>query len=89
MDVRHRNNDRSDNRVENLYWSSHSDTIRDAYSRGTKRPYQSIAVKVRETGEEYDSIKQCAANIGCDPLYIRQCLSGERDTVKNLHIERI
>lgn len=89
MDVRHRNEDLSDNRVENLYWSNHSDTIREAYSRGSKRPYQSIAVRVVETGDIYDSIKKCSASLGCDPSYIRQCLSGERKNVKGLHIERL
>lgn len=89
MDVRHRDRDRSNNRVDNLYWTNRSETIQDAYERGSKRPYQSIAIKVIETGEVYDSIKSCAIAMGCDPSYIRRHLAGERPHVKNLHLIRV
>ena len=88
MDVRHKDGDRSNNRVENLYFSTRRETIGDAYERGSKKPYQSIAVRVIETGEVYDSIKSCAKAIGCDPSYIRQYFAGSREHVKNMHFER-
>lgn len=88
LDVRHKDNDRTNNRVENLYFSTRRDTIGDAYDRGSKKPYQSIAIRVIETGEVYDSIKACAKAIGCDPSYIRQYFSGTRSHVRNLHFER-
>lgn len=89
MDVRHKDRNPANNRIDNLYWTTRSETIKDAYDRGTKKPYQSIAIRVFETGEVYDSIKACARDIGCDPSYIRQYFAGERSHVKNMHFERI
>ena len=66
LDVRHKDLNPTNNRVDNLYWTSRSETIRDAYNRGTKKPYQSIGIRVLETGEVYDSIKSCSKAIGCD-----------------------
>lgn len=89
MDIRHKDLDLSNNRVDNLYWSTRSETIQDAYDRGSKRPYQSIPVRVVETGDIYDSIKACCTSIRCDPSYIRQYFRGEREHVKNYHFELI
>lgn len=89
MDIRHRDFDRTNNRVENLYLSTRGETIQDAYDRGTKRPYQSIPIRIVETGEVYESIKSCAADLRCDPSYIRQYFRGERSNVKNLHFEHV
>lgn len=89
MDVRHRDLNPLNNCVDNLYWTSRSDTIRDAYERGTKTPYQSIAIRIIETGEVYDSIKSCAKAIGCDTSYIRQYFAGTREHVKHMHFEKV
>ena len=88
MDVRNKDGDLSNVRVDNLEWCTRSELIRNAYERGTKRPYQSIPIHVVETGEVYDSIKSCAKSVGCDPSYIRQYLAGEREHVKGLHFKR-
>ena len=87
-DVRLRDLNQRNTRPDNLYYSSRSDTIRDAYARGSKRPYQQIEVQVVETGDIYSSIKECSKNIGCDPSYIREHLAGVRENVKGLHIVR-
>lgn len=88
MDVRHKDRDSSNVCIENLEWCTRSELITDAYARGTKRPYQSMPIRVVETGESYESIKSCAKDVGCDPIYIRQYLAGKRDNVKGLHFER-
>lgn len=41
MDVRHKDNDRSNVCVDNLEWCTRSELIKDAYSRGTKKPRSS------------------------------------------------
>jgi hypothetical protein len=89
MDIRHRDLDRKNNRVDNLYLSTRSETIQDAYDRGSKHPYQSIPIRVVESGDVYDSIKSCALALKCDPAYIRQYFRGERSNVKNLHFEHL
>ena len=85
MDIRHKDNNLSNNRADNLEWVTRSETIKNAYSRGTKRPYQSRRVRVVETGKIYDSILECAADTGCDRSEISKCLAGKRERFKCLH----
>lgn len=87
-DIRHRDFNQNNIRPDNLYYSTRSDTIRDAYLRGTKIPYQQIEVRIVETGDIYSSIKACSKSLGCDPSHIREHLAGVRENVKGLHIQR-
>lgn len=87
-DIRHRDRDQTNTRPDNLYYSTRSETIKDAYARGSKLPYQQITVRVIETGDIYSSIKECSKELGCDPSYIREHLAGIRENVKGLHIIR-
>ena len=41
MDVRYKDNDRTNISVDNLEWCTRSDLIKDAYLRGTKKPRNS------------------------------------------------
>lgn len=89
LDIRHRDNDRMNNRVDNLYLSTRSETINDAFERGTKIPSRQIPVKVIETGIVYDSIRACSRDTGCDPSEIRKYLDGRVGHVKGLHFEEL
>lgn len=89
MDVRHKDRDRSNNRVDNLEWCTRSELIKDAYARGTKRPYQSIPIRVCETGKTYESIRECAKDLGCDKSSISKQLDGRISHVNKLHFERV
>ena len=89
MDVRHKDHDRLNNCVDNLEWVTRSETIKESYISGNKKPWRQIAVRVIETGAEYDTMKDCALDIGCDPAEIRKYLLGERNHVKGYHFERI
>lgn len=89
MDIRHKNNDRSENCVDNLYWSTRQETVRDAFNGGTKIPSRQIPVKVIETGEVYNSIRACARDINCSQTEICKYLVGKRSHVKGYHFEYI
>ena len=41
MDVRYKDNDRSNVSADNLEWCTRSELIKDAYSKGTKKPRNS------------------------------------------------
>lgn len=73
--VGHRNNIKSDNRVENLYWTTASENTRKAYSDGLAinssgyNDSQSFPVKMYKTSTnellgEYGSIKEAARETG-------------------------
>ena len=87
MDVRHKDRNRSNNRVDNLEWCTRSELIADAYRRGTKKPYQSIPIKVLETSTVYASILECARDLCCDKAQISKYLAGKCKHVKGYHFE--
>jgi hypothetical protein len=85
MDVRHRDLDTTNVSVRNLYWSTRSETISDAYRRGSKQCPNRISITVVETGKPYDSIRECSRDTGCDPSDICKQLHGLIHHVKGLH----
>lgn len=87
MDVRHKDFNRSNNRVDNLEWCTRSETIKSAFERGSKLPSRRISVRVIETGDIYDSIAECARSLECDKTCISRCLIGKIDNVKGYHFE--
>jgi hypothetical protein len=89
MDVRHRDLDLTNNRVDNLYWSTRSETVADAFIRGTKTPSRQYAVRVVETGEIYESIRACERATGCSQSEICKYLAGRRSHVKGYHFELV
>jgi hypothetical protein len=89
LDVRHRDNDRSNNRVDNLYWSTRKETIGDSFERGDRLPNRRTPVRVIETGETYESVSECSRATGCARSDIFKCMVGTIPHVKGLHFERI
>ena len=89
MDVRHKDFDRTNNRVENLYWSTRRETVSSAFERGTKKPSRQISIRVLETGIVYDSLRACERATGCAETEISKYLAGKRSHVKGLHFERV
>lgn len=89
MDVRHRDLDPTNVCVDNLYWSTRSETISDAFDRGSKIPSRQIPIRVIETGEVYESIRACERDTGCAQTEICKYLAGKRAHVKGLHFERV
>ncbi len=89
LDIRHRDNDRTNNRVSNLYLSTRKETINDAFVRGTKIPSRQISIRVLETGVVYESLRACGRDTGCSPSEIRRYLNGQTSHVKGLHFEEV
>ena len=91
LEVNHLDSNRHNNRVTNLEWVTHSDNIKRAFARGNKKPINhpnSIAVKIVETGEIFDSVRKCAEAIDGDKSGILSCLNGEWESYNGLHFTR-
>jgi len=89
MDVRYKDLDKTNLRVDNLEWCTRSETISSAFKRGSKIPSRQIPVRVMETGKVYDSIRACARDINCAQTDICKYLAGKRPHVKGYHFECI
>lgn len=89
MDVRHRDLDRTNNRVENLYWSTRKETINDSFERGDRLPNRRTPIRVIETGEIYESVSACSRETGCARSDIFKCMAGTMSHVKGFHFERV
>lgn len=87
MDVRHKDLDRSNNRVDNLEWCTRSESISEAFERGSKLPARFTRVRVVETGLIFNSVAECARALDCDRSSISKCLAGKVSTVKGWHFE--
>lgn len=64
LDAIHIDSDKSNNRPDNLKWGTRKETARNAFDNGVRRGTRSLRVRIVETGEEFDSIRECARALG-------------------------
>lgn len=88
LNVTHRNNIRNDNRLENLKIATRSEIDKKAFERGTRKPVRQVRVRVVETGEEFESIRECARVLNLNQSEICKCVNGVAYTCGGLHFVR-
>lgn len=89
LDVNHIDGNKLNNHLSNLEFCTRQENIQHAFDNGLKKPSRTIKIRVVETGEIYDSIRECGRALNCNQSDICKCLSGKYETCKGYHFEKI
>lgn len=98
--INHKDGNKYNNSVDNLEWVSAEDNMKHAVKNGLWHPSYGmlgkenpnagrpgIRVRIIETGEEFQSITDCAEAINGNDRHICDCLSGRQRTHRGYHFE--
>lgn len=80
VECRHKNGDRSDNRLLNLLWGTRSENVKDSVRHGTHSGSNHKTSVVRSDGKVYTSVKSAADDVGVRYPNISACCSGRQQT---------
>ena len=72
-----------------LEWCTSSENRIHAFQTGLQRPSQNKHVKIVETGEQFDSMTDCAKHIQGDMKLISACIRGCQHTHRGYHFELV
>lgn len=86
MRVRHKDGDRTNNRFDNLKLIE-PQRAEGAIFIPTGRPKPGVRIRIKETGDVFRSVRDCANFIGGSYSAVYACLRGDRDSHLGLHFE--
>lgn len=87
--VDHKNEIKTDNRVENLRWSTPLDNLNHSGVIGKASVAKFTKVRCITTGKIYDSVKEAADSLGIHHSNIVACCNGRRPTCGGLEWEYV
>lgn len=89
VDIYHADRSRANNHLENLRRCTKSETSKRGFLEGNRKGRGQVKVRCKNTGKIYDSIRECAKDLGISQSQICKCVNGAAYKAGGMEFERV